>query len=120
MRALIGWGWVLALIGYGKHYLNYKHKSLSYLNQAVYPFYILHQTVIVILTYYLVQVQETILMKYIFTVIVTFFITVLIYHLFIQPYALARFLFGMKPKVKVKPVAETKQEEIKPVIALSA
>lgn len=120
LRALIGWGWVLALVGYGKHYLNYKHKVLNYLNQAVYPFYILHQTVIVILTYYIVQLNESILLKYIFTVSVTFFITVLTYHLLIRPYALTRFLFGMKPKDKPKPVMEIEAEEIKPVVALSA
>ena len=51
------------------------------------------------------NMQETILMKYIFTVIVTFFISVLIYHLFIQPYGVMRFLFGMKPKHKVKKIA---------------
>jgi hypothetical protein len=58
-------------------------------------------------------------MKYIFTVAATFFISVLIYHLFIQPYNLMRFLFGMKPK-KVKPVVAAKQEELKPVVVLSA
>jgi glucan biosynthesis protein C len=120
LRATIGWGWVLAFIGYGKHYLNYRHKSLGYLNQAVYPFYILHQTVIVILTYYLVQTQETILMKYIFTVAVTFFISVLIYHLFIQPYGVMRFLFGMKPKSQVKKIAIEPVEEKAEMVVLSA
>lgn len=119
MHPLIGWGWVLALIGYGKHYLDHKHKVLNYLNQAVYPFYILHQTVIVILTYYVVQTQETILMKYIFTVVVTFFISVLIYHLFIQPYDVMRFLFGMKPKSQVKKIAVEPVTEKTEMIALS-
>jgi glucans biosynthesis protein C len=120
MRALIGWSWVLALIGYGKHYLNYKHRSLNYLNQAVYPFYILHQTVIVILSYYVVQAQETILMKYIFTVAATFFISVLIYHLFIQPFGVMRFLFGMKPKSKVKKIAVEPVAEKAEMMVLSA
>jgi glucan biosynthesis protein C len=120
MFPLIGWAWVLALIGYGKHYLNYKHKALNYLNQAVYPFYILHQTVIVILTYYLVQVQESILMKYIFTVVATFFISVLIYHLFIQPYGAMRFLFGMKPKSKVKKIVAEPVSEETEMVVLSA
>ncbi|MFI5161268.1 MAG: acyltransferase family protein [Sphingobacteriales bacterium] len=120
IRAMIGWGWVLALVGYGKHYLNYKHKVLNYLNQAVYPFYILHQTVIVVLTYYVVQAQETILMKYIFTVCATFFISVLIYHLFIQPYDVMRFLFGMKPKNQVKKIATEPVAEKPEMVVLSA
>src|SRR5580698_951633 len=45
LKALVAWSWVLALVGYGKKYLNRKLKVLDYLNQVVYPFYILHQTV---------------------------------------------------------------------------
>jgi len=111
LRPIIAWGWVLALVGYGKRYLNRPHRILDYLNQAVYPFYILHQTVIVLLVYYIVQApNESILSKYIFTVGFTFFITVLGYHLLIRPYALMRFLFGMKPKNK----PEAKGSELKP------
>jgi glucan biosynthesis protein C len=106
LRPIIAWSWVLALVGYGKHYLNVKHKALNYLNQAVYPFYILHQTFIVMLIYYIVQLpNESILSKYIYTVGFTFFITILTYHLLIRPFALTRFLFGMKPKESVKPPA---------------
>jgi glucan biosynthesis protein C len=121
LRPTIAWGWVLALVGYGKHYLNHKHVVLNYLNQAVYPFYILHQTVIVLIVYYIVQVpNESILSKYIYTVGITFFVTVLIYHLLIRPYALTRFLFGMKPKDKPKPVMHVEEKEVKPVVVLSA
>lgn len=121
LRPIIAWGWVLALVGYGKHYFNRSHKVLNYLNQAVYPFYILHQTVIVLVVYYIVQTpNESILSKYIYTVGITFFVTVLTYHLLIRPYALTRFLFGMKPKDKPKPLIEIPTEEIRPVVTLSA
>jgi hypothetical protein len=121
LRPIIAWGWVLALVGYGKHYLNRKHVVLNYLNQAVYPFYILHQTVIVLVVYYIVQVQnESILSKYIYTVGITFFVTVLIYHLLVRPYALTRFLFGMKPKDKPKPVVQSAEMETRPEMTLSA
>ncbi|WP_184543341.1 acyltransferase family protein [Mucilaginibacter sp. FT3.2] len=120
LKPIIAWSWVLALVGYGKHYLNRKHIVLNYLNQAVYPFYILHQTVIVILVYYFVRVpNESILSKYIYTVGTTFFITVLTYHLFIRPFALTRFLFGMKPKEKPRQ-AEIETIEIKPGVLHSS
>jgi peptidoglycan/LPS O-acetylase OafA/YrhL len=112
---------VLALVGYGKHYLNKPHNALNYLNQAVYPFYILHQTVIVLIAYYIVQTQnESILSKYIYTVGITFFVTVLTYHLLVRPYALTRFLFGMKPKEKLKTVPIPEIVETKPEPVLSA
>jgi glucan biosynthesis protein C len=121
LRPLVAWSLVLALIGYGKRYLNRKHKILNYLNQAVYPFYILHQTVIVVLAYYIVQTQhESILSKYIYTVGMTFFVTVGIYHLMVRPYALTRFLFGMKPKAEDKPLMVAEPQKINEVVMLSA
>jgi peptidoglycan/LPS O-acetylase OafA/YrhL len=112
LKPIIAWSWVLALVGYGKHYLNREHRILNYLNQAVYPFYILHQTVIVLLVYYLVQVpDESILSKYIYTIVITFFVTVLTYHLLIKPFALMRFLFGMKPKERPVQLKVEKQKE---------
>jgi glucan biosynthesis protein C len=98
LKGVLAWSWVLTAIGYGKRYLNKKHRILDYLNQAVYPFYILHQTVIVILVYYIVQTSDTIGMKYLFTVLATFFLSAGIFHLFIRPYAVTRWLFGMKPR----------------------
>ncbi|QMU30876.1 acyltransferase family protein [Adhaeribacter radiodurans] len=95
---LNAWLWVFAAIGYGKRYLNKFHPAINYINQAVYPFYILHQTVIVIIVYYVVQTSDTILMKYLFTVSVSFAVSMLLYHLLIKEFALTRFLFGMKPK----------------------
>lgn len=94
------WFWVFALIGYGKKYINKKHRILNYVNEAVYPFYILHQTIIVILTYYVVQVADSILSKYVFIVFVTFALSMMIYHLIIRPNNLLRYLFGMSPKRK--------------------
>jgi peptidoglycan/LPS O-acetylase OafA/YrhL len=92
------WFWVLAIIGYGKKYLNRKHRVLSYINEAVYPFYILHQTIIVILAYYVVEVADSILSKYVFILGVTFIVSIFIYHLIIRQNNILRYLFGMAPK----------------------
>jgi len=102
LMSVNAWVWVLAAIGYGKRYLNKRHRILDYLNQAVYPFYILHQTVILVLVFYIVKVQESIGMKYFFVVIVTFLLSMGIFHLFIRPFAPMRLLFGMKPKARRK------------------
>lgn len=106
---LKSWVWVFAALGYGKKYLNKRHIALEYLNQSVYPFYILHQTVIVILAYYVVQTTDTIGMKYTFIAVVSLLVSMAVYHLFIRPFTLTRFLFGMKPKPALK---EKKQPEI--------
>ncbi len=113
LRPMVAWSWVLGLVGYGKQYLNRKHKALPYLNEAVYPFYILHQTVIVILSFYFVHAAgDGIGMKYFYTVGVTLFISMGIFHLFIRPFPVMRFLFGMKPaKEKKDALAEDHNTE---------
>ncbi len=90
------WLWVLALLGYGKRYLNSGSKALTYCNKAVYPFYILHQTVIVVLAYYVVQTADNAAFKYIFLLVVCFLVSATFYHLYIRPFKYVRFLFGAK------------------------
>ncbi len=118
--AFTAWFWVFTAIGYGKRYLNKPHRVLDYVNQAVYPFYILHQTVIVVLVYYVVQVQESIISKYLFTVILSFIVSMVLFHVFIRPFNVMRFLFGMKPKSKVEvkksSVPETVVEAPQPAV----
>ncbi len=92
------WAWVLSSLGYGRKYLNKKSNWLSYCNQAVYPFYILHQTIIVVIGYYVVQTPDNTAFKYAFIMLICFAICVLIYHLFIRPNNFMRFIFGMKRK----------------------
>jgi peptidoglycan/LPS O-acetylase OafA/YrhL len=104
---LTAWSWIFTAIGYGKRYLNKKHSIQNYINEAVYPFYILHQTIIVIVVYTVVQSPDSVYAKFIFTFITSFILIMCIYHLLIRPYAVTRFLFGMKPKKKeAKPSVE--------------
>ncbi|WP_161596615.1 acyltransferase family protein [Chitinophaga vietnamensis] len=110
------WCWVFALVGYGKKYLNKKLPVLDYLNTAVYPFYILHQTVIVIVAYYVIQTNDEISLKYTFIVVTSFLVSMGIFHLFIRPFGVMRYLFGMKPKAPAPRVVTEKIPEI-PVLA---
>lgn len=97
---LTAWMWMFTAIGYGKQYLNRKHESLAYINQAAYPFYILHQTIIMFIVFYVVRWNEAVLTKYFFTAILSLLISLLMFHLVIRPYQITRFLFGMKPTNK--------------------
>jgi glucans biosynthesis protein C len=106
-RALNAWFWVFALVGYGKKYLHKRPAYMDYVNQAIYPFYIVHQTVMVVIAYYVVKTEETIGMKYLFIVITTLTISMGFYHLFIRPFAITRFLFGMKSSSKKSPLRES-------------
>lgn len=106
---LIAWSWIMMLVGYAKKYIDKPHRLHGYVNQAIYPFYILHQTVIVILAYYVVKVNESILAKYIFIAAITLVLCMFIYHILIRPNNIARVLFGMKPMKKIKTSHEIKE-----------
>ncbi len=95
-QPLFTWFLLFAIVGYGKKYLNFKMRFNDYISQSLYPFYILHQTVIVVISYYVVKSNDGIGLKYLFIVSFTLLISALIYHLLIRPYALTRILFGMK------------------------
>ncbi len=92
------WCWVMAILGYGKKYLNFNNKFLIRANEGIYAFYILHQTIIVIIAYYVVKTNDEISTKFIFTSFVTIFLCLGSYEFLIRPYNTVRFLFGMKPK----------------------
>ena len=47
-KVLNFWSWIIAIFGYSAKYLNRKSSVLKYCNEAVYPFYILHQTVTIV------------------------------------------------------------------------
>jgi hypothetical protein len=95
------WSWILALSGYSSAYLNKPSKVLAYANEAVYPFYILHQTIIIALGYYLKNAELSFFPKFTLMVIGTFGISWIIYEFGIRRYALIRPLFGMKPRSPV-------------------
>ncbi len=97
MLPLTGWFWLLTMLSLGKRFLKRSHPVLAYANRAIYPFYILHQTLIVIIGYYVVTlVDEGILAKYIFVSSASFILSVAIYEYLIRPYKVMRFLFGVK------------------------
>jgi len=110
------WFWVFGLVGYAKKYLHRKVKAMDYINQAIYPFYILHQTIIVIIAWYVVKTNDGIGMKYMFIAGTSLCLSMGIYHLFIKPFAVTRLLFGMKPEAKATPAPAPAPVEEKPVL----
>ena len=50
--ALICWSWSLAILGFGMGRLNFRTPVLDYANDAVMPFYVLHQSVLIVVGYY--------------------------------------------------------------------
>ena len=89
------WLWLLALLGLGTHFLTRPGPLLRYMNNAILPWYMLHQTLIVLLAYWLTGLglpqglEATILV--VFTVVGC----ALGYEL-VRRFWLGRLLFGLK------------------------
>jgi hypothetical protein len=92
------WCWLLAIVGFGMKRLNFNTPLLKYANQAVLPFYILHQTVIVTLGFFAVQWAIPDLLKFLIVLSGSFVIVMCLYEFLVRRFNLMRFLFGMKLK----------------------
>jgi hypothetical protein len=96
LRAICAWFWVLALVGFGSRYLNFNNRFLSYANELVLPFYILHQTMIVVVGFFVVRWGMGILPEYLIISIISFAAIMVIYELVVRRINPLRFLFGMR------------------------
>ncbi|MFX0073437.1 MAG: acyltransferase family protein [Candidatus Hermodarchaeota archaeon] len=91
------WCWLIAFLGYGRKYLNKNNSFVKYASKIALPFYILHQTIIIIIGFYVIQWNTAILIKYLIITTAALFITVLFCEL-IKTNNITRFMFGMKTK----------------------
>ncbi len=96
LKVLNLWSWILVLFGLASTYLNKSSAALAYSNRAVYPFYILHQTITVVLGYFLMNLNWGFWPKFSLLIVGTFGISWLLYELLIRRIALLRPLFGLK------------------------
>jgi glucan biosynthesis protein C len=105
---LVAWSAFLTILGYAQLYFTKTPKWLSLSNELIYPFYIFHQTVIVVIGYYVITWQAPISLKVISLFALSFLVTSVICWFIIKPSNSLRFLFGLKPKNNVVPVAYNK------------
>ncbi|MFA5299303.1 MAG: acyltransferase [Lutibacter sp.] len=110
LGCLVGWCFVLTLLGYAQICLNKPSRWLQKMNEAIYPFYILHQTVLVVFGYYIIQLDLNIPAKIGLLFISSFPVIILIYRFLIYPFHIPRILFGMKKQIVKKPILKLTYE----------
>jgi len=102
LYGLNAWLWVLTIISFGMKYLNFQTNFLFYANQAVLPFYVLHQTVLLVVGYYVTRWAIPDLAKFIIISTSSFVVVMVLYEFIIRRVDILRVLFGMKPKAKMQ------------------
>jgi hypothetical protein len=116
LQGLAGWAWIMAILGFaGSWTARWQRRPAleaampgpsssrlprvaRYANEAVLPFYVLHEPVIVGVAWIVVGWEAPILAKYLALVIVSFAGTLALYDLLVRRLGFTRFLFGMKPR----------------------
>jgi glucan biosynthesis protein C len=105
LYGLWAWCWVLAILGFGMKHLNFSTPVLGHANEAVLPFYILHQPVLLCVGYFAVQWAIPDLLKWVIIFPTSFVVIVALYELLVRRFNVMRVLFGMKPLKRAAPVA---------------
>jgi peptidoglycan/LPS O-acetylase OafA/YrhL len=98
------WTFLLAFLGYGRRYLSFENGLLRWARDASYPVYILHQTVIIGIAYFVIQEAWSPWAKYWLVLATTMAACLLAYEV-IRRVPLMRFLFGMKREDRVPKAA---------------
>jgi glucan biosynthesis protein C len=99
-NAFVPWFFILALLAYGRRFLSFTNRFLKYFAEGAYPIYMLHQTVLVAIAFFVVQWGLGVGAKYAIIVALAFVGTILAYDILVRRTNITRFLFGMKPRPK--------------------
>jgi peptidoglycan/LPS O-acetylase OafA/YrhL len=93
---LISWSWVLFVLYLAMSRLNFSNRLLVYGNETIMPFYLLHQPVIIVVAYFVVQWDVGVFVKLMVILFSSLLIVLAMIELLIRPFRPIRRLFGMK------------------------
>jgi len=91
------WCWTMFIMYIGMRHLDTTNKWLQYGREASYPFFFLHQPVIIFIAFYAVQWDIILTVKLLVVVIGSFAGSLGLYELLVRRINPVRALFGMKP-----------------------
>jgi hypothetical protein len=101
--SVVVWSAVVSIVSLGARHLNFNNKLLAYGNEAVLPFYLFHQTIILIVGWFVLPWDIHNGFKYLVIALVSFSLILILYEAFVRHVGFMRFLFGMARK-KVRSV----------------
>jgi glucan biosynthesis protein C len=90
------WSWLFAILGFSMRFLAFDRPFLRYANEGVLPFFILHQTVLLGIGYFIMAWEIPDALKWAIVFTSSFIVIITLYTLLIRKLDLFRFLFGMK------------------------
>ena len=97
-------------MGYFKKYFNKNHRLRKALNEAIYPFYLLHQPALIFVGYYVLHWDISYGMQA-FLITTLSLVSILTTYYVIKKFNFLRVVFGMKKKPKNKLLETSKVNE---------
>lgn len=95
--AVAGWCGSTFMVFIGMRFLNRANRALTYSLDALLPFFVLHQPVVIVFAYFVVQWNMALLPKLLILLVASFAVTLALVEFVIKPVGVLRMLFGMKP-----------------------
>jgi hypothetical protein len=90
------WFWMVAILAYVRESFSHDSLILKYLNKAVLPLFMVHQTIIIVLGYYIISMELSIFGKFWSILIGSLLISFGIYECLIRRFDIFNYIFGMK------------------------
>lgn len=94
-QAFYGWICILLLLTIGKIFLNKTSNTLQYLSESSFTIYIFHESILVAVAFYIIQITSNIYIQMILIFILTVSLSIGFYAL-CQRFKLTKFIFGIK------------------------
>jgi glucan biosynthesis protein C len=92
----LAWSCAITAIGFAKRHLNTNSDLRRVANEAIYPFYLLHQPVLVVIGYFITRMDIAVSLKAVIITAFSFVLIVTVYWFLIRPFNPLRIIFGMK------------------------
>lgn len=102
LLSITSWALMLSVLWLAMRFLNVGNKIITYANEAVLPFYVLHYSVVVTVIFLFWQWPGNMLAKFVAVLALSFIGTLALYECLIRRIGFLRGLFGMKPKRRVE------------------
>lgn len=100
---LVGWFVGLTALGFCFKHMRFDSPFRKYANEAIYPFYLLHQPIILLIGFYMKDMEMSVGLKALYLAVSAFTLSVAIYAFLIRPFNFMRLMFGMKTIRKTQP-----------------
>jgi peptidoglycan/LPS O-acetylase OafA/YrhL len=95
---IMTWTCGMTALGYASRYLDSDSRLRQLANEAIYPVYLLHQPVIVVVASIVTKLEVSLFIKTYSVTILSMVTTVVIYTFLVRPFGFTRIIFGMRPK----------------------